>query len=88
MSAPKLLAILPKNGTTDLWVTTEWRHGHSVVVLKENDLTRAANDLRRPKPAISIRASNVPALRAALEVAEREFQQRGLLPNQGGTDGR
>ena len=76
----KLVAILPSNSRSEVWATLEFQRGRNVLTFREQEAERGATHMRKPKPPLSIPATAIPQLRAALETAEAELRAKGLLP--------
>lgn len=61
------------------WLTLEFRSGHLFLTFREQEQARWAASNRKQKPPLSIKATNFPALRAAIDAAEQELVRRGFL---------
>jgi hypothetical protein len=79
MSDAKLVAILPANNRSEVWLTTEFRAGRIALFFREQ-ATVNSPERRKEKPAIGIPISAVPKLRDAIEKLEAELQAKGMLP--------
>jgi len=81
MSDAKLMGIIPGNSKSETWLTLEFRSGSLFVVFREQEQARWSAANRKQKPPISIKASNFPALRSAIDAAEQELIKRGFIPS-------
>ena len=79
MSSAKLVAILPANNRSEVWLTQEYRAGRNVLFFQEQ-ATANSPERRKNKPAIGIPISAIPKLREAIEQLEAELQAKGMLP--------
>lgn len=87
-SVNKLLGIIPAGLSGEVWATLEAHKGALYITLREQQKERWSPG-RKPKPPLSIKASNFSHLKAAIDAAELELQQRGFLPKpQGATEAR
>ena len=79
MSDAKLVAILPANNRSEVWLTTEFRAGRNALFFREQ-ATVNSPERRKEKPAIGMPISAVPKLRDAIEKLEAELVTKGMLP--------
>jgi hypothetical protein len=78
MSAPCLVATLPKNKTEELRVSLDHFNGHDLISLRVWFQSQDG-DQHPGKSGLALRVQALPELIAALEKALAEADRRGLL---------